>query len=176
MASDTFLKLRDFILNRMKMQHVYQPVMIQTLLEHDGEASIRQIARAFLSRDESQLEYYEEITKRMPGKVLSSHGIVERHGKHYRLSGPLDTLTGSERRDIIELCQRKLDEYLQRLGHDGFNHRRSAPGSISGSTRFEVLKRAGFRCQLCGISAARRALEVDHIIPRSLGEIGRAHV
>ena len=35
---------------------------------------------------QSQLEYYEQITKDMPGKVLAKHGIVERDGKDYRLS------------------------------------------------------------------------------------------
>jgi hypothetical protein len=30
----------------MRMSHVYQPVMIKQLLEHDGRASIRQIAAA----------------------------------------------------------------------------------------------------------------------------------
>jgi diadenosine tetraphosphate (Ap4A) HIT family hydrolase len=32
-----------------------------------------------------------------------------------------------------------------------------------------VLKRARFRCELCGISADEKALEVDHIIPRIHG-------
>ena len=35
--------------------------------------------------------------------------------------------------------------------------------------RYDVLKRAGFRCELCGISAEERALEVDHILPRRHG-------
>jgi hypothetical protein len=35
--------------------------------------------------------------------------------------------------------------------------------------RYEVLKRAKFRCELCGISAEDKALEVDHIHPKSLG-------
>jgi 5-methylcytosine-specific restriction endonuclease McrA len=32
-----------------------------------------------------------------------------------------------------------------------------------------VLKRAGYRCELCGISADERAIEVDHITPRKHG-------
>ena len=43
------------------------------------------------------------------------------------------------------------------------------PGYISGSFRYEVLKRARFRCELCGISAEEKALEVDHILPRNSG-------
>lgn len=32
-----------------------------------------------------------------------------------------------------------------------------------------MLKRAAFRCELCGASAEDRALEVDHIVPRNFG-------
>ncbi len=32
-----------------------------------------------------------------------------------------------------------------------------------------MLKRARFRCELCGVSADERALEADHIVPRSKG-------
>ncbi|GGC31389.1 hypothetical protein GCM10011504_07020 [Siccirubricoccus deserti] len=77
--------LRDFILNRMRMGHVYQPVMLKALLQGNGRVSLRDIAAAFLALDEAQLEYYEEITKRMPGPVLSRHGLVEREGDGYRL-------------------------------------------------------------------------------------------
>lgn len=42
------------------------------------------------------------------------------------------------------------------------------PG-ISGKLRYAVLKRAGFHCELCGISAHERALEVEHILSRKDG-------
>jgi len=35
--------------------------------------------------------------------------------------------------------------------------------------KYDVLKRARFRCELCGVSADEKALEVDHIIPRNHG-------
>lgn len=38
------------------MSHIYQPVMLKTLIEHQGTATIRKIAH-----DESQLEYYDQI-------------------------------------------------------------------------------------------------------------------
>lgn len=66
MASQSFTTLRNFLTTRMRMSHIYQSLMIRTLLTHGGRASIRQIASMFLSRDASQLEYYEEITKSMP--------------------------------------------------------------------------------------------------------------
>jgi ATP adenylyltransferase len=36
--------LEDFILNRMRMSHIYQPVMIKTLLQMGGKASVADIA------------------------------------------------------------------------------------------------------------------------------------
>ena len=77
-VTSSFEHLRDFIQKRMRMSHIYQPVMIKELLKRGGKTSIRNIAAAFLARDASQLEYYEQITKDMPGKVLGKHGIVER--------------------------------------------------------------------------------------------------
>ena len=40
---------------------------------------------------------------------------------------------------------------------------------MSGTLQYEVLKRAKFRCELCGTSAEDKALEVDHIVPRNHG-------
>jgi diadenosine tetraphosphate (Ap4A) HIT family hydrolase len=40
---------------------------------------------------------------------------------------------------------------------------------ISGKLRHAVLKRAGFHCELCGVSADGRALEVEPILPREHG-------
>jgi ATP adenylyltransferase len=47
----------DFIQNQMRMSHIYQPVMLMTLLEGGGKASTTAIARAILQQDESQIEY-----------------------------------------------------------------------------------------------------------------------
>ena len=151
------------------MAHIYQPVMIRELLTHGGKASIRNIAAAFLARDASQLEYYEQITKDMPGKVLAKHDIVERDGDQYRLALDASSLSLDERNELVRLCDEKINAYLQKRGTAVYDHRRAAIGYLSGSLRYEVLKRAGFRCELCGISADERAIEVDHILPRKHG-------
>jgi hypothetical protein len=44
-----------------------------------------------------------------------------------------------------------------------------ASAYVPGTIRFEVLKRARGRCQLCGISANQKFLQVDHIVPRNKG-------
>ena len=105
----------------------------------------------------------------MPGKVLAKHGIVERDGKDYRLSTDPSSLSSEERDELVRLCDEAISTYLQKRGTAVYDHRRAALGYLSGSLRYEVLKRAGFRCELCGISADERAIEVDHILPRKHG-------
>src|ERR1035438_10599838 len=97
----------------MRMSHIYQPVMIKELLKRGGKASIRNIAAAFLARDASQLEYYEQITKDMPGKVLGKHGIVQRDGDEYRLTPDASSLSSEERDELVRLCDEAISEYLR---------------------------------------------------------------
>ena len=165
----SFEHLRDFLQNRMRMSHIYQPVMIRELLTKGGTASVRDIASAFLARDESQLEYYEQITKRMPGKVLANHGVVERSEESFQLALDPSSLSSDEREELIRLCDDAITSYLEERGASAYDHRRAALGYLSGSLRYEVLKCAGFRCELCGVSADERAIEVDHILPRKHG-------
>ena len=149
----------------MRMSHLYQPLMLKVLIEGNGFASLRDIASYFLAHDESQIEYYVEITKRMPGPVLTRHQLVRREGTGYRLVPDIQALTADERRELLRLCDEAVANYSGRRGRKLYDHRRIALGDISGTARYEVLRRAGFRCDLCGISAEERALEVDHIVP-----------
>jgi ATP adenylyltransferase len=49
----TYEQLVDFVQNRMKMSHVYQPVMLMTLLRGGGRSSTGEIARSIFAHDES---------------------------------------------------------------------------------------------------------------------------
>jgi hypothetical protein len=96
----------------MRMSHVYQPVMIRELLRHKGSASVSEVARALLSEDCSQIEYYEQITKNMVGRVLTENrGITEKDGNTYRLKN-FPQLTPRESDELIRLCDAKIAEYL----------------------------------------------------------------
>lgn len=164
----SFEKLLTFINRDMRMSHVYQPVMIRTLLDHAGRATREQIARSLLNEDRSQLEYYSEITRDMVGRVLASRGIVRRHEQHYELLEH-ETLTPEQVQQLKDACDTKLRDYVARRGQAIWEHRRTGSGYITGTLRYEVLKRAKSRCELCGISKDVRALEVDHITPRNKG-------
>ena len=79
-----------------------------------------------LARDESQLEYYEKITKDMPGKVLAKHDIVERDGNKFRLTVDPPSLCTEEREELIQLCDAAINSYLQKRGAAVYDHRRAA--------------------------------------------------
>ena len=164
-----FEELNDFISNKMRMSHIYQPVMLKTLLSQGGSAPITTIALSLLSKDQSQLDYYQHITKTMVGKVLTKNrGITERLGDEYHLKG-FDELSQEQVDELIMLCEEKIDGYIEKRGKAIWSHRTQSSGYISGTVRYEVLKRAKHRCELCGISAEVKAIEVDHIRPRNKG-------
>ncbi|TDL83998.1 HIT domain-containing protein [Palleronia sediminis] len=132
----------------------------------------QQIARALLSYDLSQVEYYEIRTKNMVGRVLTNNQIVEPIKDGVRTIGYrlLEAeLTAGETEQLIAACDAKIAEYIERRGGVIWQHRTNANGYIPGSVRYEVLKRARFRCELCGASAEKIALHVDHIVPRNKG-------
>lgn len=59
--------------------------------------------------------------------------------------------------------------YETKRGEAIWSHRAKSSGYVSGTLRFDVLKKASFHCELCGISADKKALEVGHLVPRNYG-------
>jgi ATP adenylyltransferase len=168
-----YAQLRNYIEKRMLMQHIYQPLMIKTLLKAaHHRASVEYIARQFLINDEPQLQYYKHITRMMPGRVLRNHEIVKYEGnRNDRIVLNLaNKLSPTQIEDLIHLCDTKIEQYEKRYGRKSIWHSRFAGAKdISGPLQYEVLKRAKERCELCGISKTVKALQVDHIVPRSRG-------
>lgn len=165
-------QLKTYIAEAMRMSHVYQPVMLRVLLEQGGSASLTDIARALLSYDQSQVEYYELRTKNMVGRVLTANGIVQPIKSGRQITGyELNTaaLTDSDRRELLALCEQRLAQFLEQRGGRVWQHRSSADGYVPGSVRYQVLKRAKYRCELCGAHEDQAALHVDHIVPRAKG-------
>ena len=163
-----FKDLEQFISTKMRMSHIYQPVMLLTLLDNAGRCHQQEIAKAILAHDPSQIDYYTNITNNMVGKVLRGRSIVEKDNKDYMLSG-FDSLTPDNIEVLKKLCLSKIDEFNVARGQDVWEHRKKSKGYVSGTVRYEVLKSAKYKCELCGISADVKALEVDHIVPRSNG-------
>jgi ATP adenylyltransferase len=165
----TFEQLRKFIAEDMRMSQVYQPVMLVELLRRGGSASAKDIARAILDRDPTQIEYFTEIVKNMVGSVLTKRrGITEKNGEEYILKGT-DQLTPDQVDELVALCKQRIEQFEAARGGKVWAHRRRGHRPVPGSVRYKVLSAAKFRCELCGVSADEKNLEVDHIFPKSLG-------
>ena len=151
------------------MSHIYQPVMIWTLLNSGGRASIQDIAKEIAGYDQAMLEYYEERVKTMVGKVLIKNEIAVRpkgDKQNYEL---VASYSSGEIEELKQLCEEKIAAYIEKRKVDIWDHRRNTRRPVPGSVRYQVLVNAHHRCELCGVDASLRALEVDHIIPKSLG-------
>lgn len=160
-----FDDLRDFLLSKMRLSHIYQPLLIKTLVEAGGSATIRQLAITFLSHDESQILYYEKRLKEMPIKVLKNHGIITKNEDLVSLN--VGSLTLEQKAEIRKICEQKMQEYIASRGLSIWDYRLLDENAVPDSLRYRVLKEAKGRCSLCGATKEERPLDVDHIIPRS---------
>jgi len=164
----TYQDLKKFITQDMSMAHIYQPVMLIELLKNKGSATEEQIAQVILNRDPTQLDYYIDKVKNMVGKVLANREVTTKEKSIHSLNG-FSELSQEQIDDLINLCMDKLVEYENKRGDKIWEHRATDREAISGSVRYQVLLRAGRRCESCGASVADKAIDVDHIVPRSLG-------
>ncbi len=164
----------NFVKVKMSMTHIYQPVMIRTMLKAvDGAATVGEIASGFLNHDDSQLEYYKAITKRWPHKTLIHHGVVryqrgsKGHDGIYRLQ--LDkALDAKQRERLREVCTLRLEEFKDKdpwIKKFRMLDKRSMPGTL----RYDIIAKAGGMCVACGIKSTEALLHVDHITPVSRG-------
>lgn len=162
----TFNQLTEFITQKMSMSHIYQPLLIQKLVEAGGTATIRQLATEFLIHDESLIIDYEKTLKNMPIKVLSKHNVVKREGDLIKLV--VNPLSLQQKAEILKQCQRRMLNYIQKRGLSIWDYRLK-DSYVSDSLRYKVLKESDGRCTLCGATKKERPLDVDHIIPLSKG-------
>ena len=89
----TYERLREYIAERMRMSHVYQPLMLMELLGRRSPAPAQDVARRILGEDVTQIDYYTKRVKQMVGKVhLQRHHPLR--ARHLRPSGR----GGAERR------------------------------------------------------------------------------
>lgn len=162
-----FADLIDFIDNRMKMSHIYQPLLLRILIDAGGTATIRQIAHGFLAQDESQLRYYENRIKQMPVPVLKKRGFITKEGELVTLN--CEKLNFEQKAQVVMSCEKRLQQFIIERGLDLWGYRLLDTDPIPGSLRYRILKESGGRCAICGATKKECPLDVDHIIPRSKG-------
>lgn len=160
-------ELREFLMSKMKLHHIYQPLLIKTLIEVGGTATIRQLATVFLSQDESQIQYYEGRVKEHPMRVLIRHGVITRQGDLVKLT--VGKLSFSQKAELKRICEEKLHSYGIERGLAIWDYRSLDELVVPDSLRYRVLKDSNGRCALCGATKNETLLDIDHIIPRSKG-------
>lgn len=150
----------------MRMSHVYQPFVISQLLESGGQATIRQLAQAMAAKDEALLLQYEERISRYPMRVLKQHGMITKD-KNGLVTLNVEKMTYEQRAELRAECERRIGEFLAQRGLNTWDYSLIETDPVPNTIRYEVLKRDGSRCLLCGVSAKESVLHVDHIVPRS---------
>ena len=98
-----FSELKEFLMNRMRMSHIYQPVMLMSLLKNGGVSSVESLAKDLLINDQSQMEYYDKVTRNMVGKVLTKNNVVKKEGNSFNLLD-FESYSEKERNELINIC------------------------------------------------------------------------
>ena len=101
--SKKYSKLKNYISKKMSMSHIYQPLMLIELIKGNGKASGNNIAKSFLSYDETQIDYYKKITTLMPFKYLSKHlNEIKKLKDNYSFED--FDLGESQKDELIKMC------------------------------------------------------------------------
>jgi ATP adenylyltransferase len=129
--SPSYERLREYIAERMRMSHIYQPLMLMELLGRHSPAPAEDIARRILGEDVTQMEYYAERVKRMVGRMLTDNGITRYGDGLYSLIGT-EVLSDSERDALLQLCRQRLDGFREQRGEEVFAHRSRHRSPVSG--------------------------------------------
>lgn len=148
-------ELLEFIQSRMSMSSPYQPLLIRALIESGGRASADDLAKVLLLADSFAVARARSILMRWPRATLGRHGVAryDRASREFVLEVEFES--DQERADAVAACTEAVDGWS----------RKDAPRAAS--RFFAVIERAGGRCEACGVLAAVRPIDVDHIVPRA---------
>lgn len=155
------MNLKEFLLIKMKMSGIYQPLIIKHLLQGNGKASLKEIAQDLATNDQDIIDDFIERLKIHPRTVLKKHGVATISGNEYVLSMEL----GDSKEALIKLCDDRIRQFLE------------TGGTVSGKPAGWGLKRIFLItqkpfCELCGARPSQNAqvvLDIDHIKPSSKG-------
>ena len=105
-------KLSDFLLDKMSMTEIYQPVIIKELLNNNGKRTKTDLAVALARYDLSILEYYKKIVMRWPKDTLTKHGVIryEKNSETFLLNSNFVDLDNSNKE--IEICEKKIASWI----------------------------------------------------------------
>jgi len=160
-----FEELLEFVTHKMRMSHVYQPLLIEFLAQSGGKATLRQLATMIAAADEAAVSFYANRINTMPVPVLRSRGVVEKNDDVISLT--TQNLTYEQRTVLVAACEARISKFLKERG-EGVWSGLIETLPVSENIRYQVLARDR-KCLLCGAGPEQIQLQVDHIIPRAKG-------
>jgi len=112
--------LLEYINNDMRMMAVYQPVIIKKLLGSTNPVLLQEIGIAIaqeLGKPKSSVEYYVKKIRIHPKKVLTKKNIasIDLASGVFIPLRLIFELSGSERLECVEACNKKIRDYKARV-------------------------------------------------------------
>lgn len=102
-------ELKNFILSRMSVSHIYQPAIVLTLLENNGVASVHKIAETCANLRGDTAGSYEQKLLKYPKEALTKHGVISVTGRsEFKITIDLNQLSDDVRQDLIESCKQRI--------------------------------------------------------------------
>lgn len=155
-------KLREFLLNKMKMSGPYQPIIIKCLLGNNGKAPLELIAKELSANDPEAIGYYKEKLKVYPKQVLKNHEIASIEKDFYRFDDSI-SFDDEEKLELLKIASEKAEEYYKKNPFSDFA--RHGWGNL----RHNMIAAHPY-CALCGAKPTDEImLDIDHILPVSKG-------
>tara|TARA_R110001599_G_scaffold138085_1_gene317149 strand:+ start:1709 stop:2653 length:945 start_codon:yes stop_codon:yes gene_type:complete len=158
--------LYKFLEEKLAMTEVYQPVIIKELLLNEGVCTKEKLASRLVEYDLNILKSYKGILMRWPKVTLEKHGIVKYSPKTKVFTLNKDLVNFNDIGREVALCDKRINNWLESRKIESSHSKKRQ------SLRIEVFKRARQKCELCGIPASLRYLDLDHIIPQSKARKG----
>lgn len=138
-------------------------------MTNGGKCTKEELASEISRYDQAAREYYARIVMRYPKDTLTKHGVVsyDKSNQSFTLAGyPSDA---AERDRLVSLCAQMIDDWQEATCAKDKT-------SVGGSKRYEVLRRAKGKCELCGISSEVSPIDIDHIVPQSKAKKGKVSI
>lgn len=100
-------ELRHFINSKMSISHIYQPAILLTLLESNGEANVQSIAHKCAELRGGTSDSYVPKLLKYPKEALTKHGVLAgaTNRNEFKLSLEVPDPLKSE---LIKLCNDRL--------------------------------------------------------------------
>jgi 5-methylcytosine-specific restriction endonuclease McrA len=145
----------------MTMSSYYQPLVIRSLIEAGGRQSTQELAVQLLVEDHFAVARARRALMRWPYLTLRKHGVIgyDKPAREFVLLARFDS--PEQRQQVLARCEAAIQAWRQR----------ELPKIAS--QFFQVIERAGGRCEACGIPGSIRPIDVDHIIPKSRARRGK---